>query len=191
MDVMEKGGPAMWPLLALSVISVTLTVERTMFWLRTHRPGRRRWVERAITRLRAGDAAGVRSLTADDATLYGAVGEHLLNSPPSPKTADVLIETHRGQIERFLAAQSTIYTAAPLLGILGTVLGIIRSFDLMGGAQKVTDIGTVAAGIAEALVSTASGLVVALITLFPYMYFRVQAERCMGAIERLADAARR
>lgn len=181
----------MWPLVVLSVVSVTLSIERAIFWVRTHGPGRRAWVERVIQRLRAGEKEAVLAEIKNDQSLYADVIEQVVSRPPHEATADVIIETHRPTIERFLVSQSTIFTAAPLLGILGTVLGIIRSFDLMGGAQKVTDIGTVAAGIAEALVSTASGLGVALVTLFPYMYFRVQAERSMGAIERIVDAARK
>lgn len=67
--------------------------------------------------------------------------------------------------------------------------GIIRSFQLLGGSAQVTDINAVAGGIAEALITTAAGLVVALITLFPYMVFRAQSDRCLGNIELLVASA--
>jgi len=84
---------------------------------------------------------------------------------------------------------STIITAAPLLGILGTVIGIIRSFNLLGEQRMLTDTRLVATGIAEALLTTALGLVIALVTLFPYMAFRKQADRALGRMESLIASA--
>lgn len=188
-EIFLRGGPVMWPLLALSVISVMLTVERTFYWILTHRPGRRAWVRRLADRLRKGDHPGARAIIAKDNSLYGEVAAALLDAGGDPSAALQVGESRRPSFERFSATLSTIITAAPLLGILGTVLGIIRSFDLLGAGQAVTDIGAVAAGIAEALITTAFGLIVALITLFPYMVFRAQAERCIGMIELLAAAA--
>jgi biopolymer transport protein ExbB len=77
-------------------------------------------------------------------------------------------------MDRFMASLSTIITAAPMLGILGTVTGIITSFDLLSGGQAMVDPRAVSGGISEALVATASGLVVALISLFPFMGYGAQ-----------------
>ena len=88
-----------------------------------------------------------------------------------------------------MATLSTIITAAPLLGILGTVIGIIQSFNLLGVQETLTDPRTVSTGIAEALLTTALGLVVALVTLFPYMIFRSHVERSIGRMESLIAAA--
>ncbi len=86
---------------------------------------------------------------------------------------------------------STIITAAPLLGILGTVIGIIRSFRILGAPSEgqLTDPSAVSAGIAEALLTTALGLIVALVTLFPYMIFRANMERALGRLESVIAAA--
>jgi biopolymer transport protein ExbB len=84
---------------------------------------------------------------------------------------------------------STIITAAPLLGILGTVIGIIRSFNLLGVEDVMTDPRAVSVGIAQALITTALGLVVALVTLFPYMIFRAQSERAVGRLESVIASA--
>ena len=72
--------------------------------------------------------------------------------------------------------------------ILGTVLGIIQSFELLGARSTLSDPTEVAGGIAAALLTTAFGLVVALITLFPYMAFRGQSARAMGRLEALVAA---
>ena len=87
-------------------------------------------------------------------------------------------------------ALSTIITAAPMLGILGTVTGIIQSFNLIGSQNVMTDPHLVSGGIAEALITTAAGLVVALLTLFPFMAFRAQVDRSLGRLEVLVASAR-
>src|SRR5690606_10220492 len=105
------------------------------------------------------------------------------------------IEIVRPAIERFSATLSTIITAAPMLGILGTVTGIIRSFAAVGaqaaagaGAGEATDPTLVADGIAQALYTTAFGLLIAIVTLFPYVIFRARIDRALGRLELLAAA---
>ena len=84
---------------------------------------------------------------------------------------------------------STIITAAPMLGILGTVLGIIASFQVLAEQTAVTDPARVSQGIAEALVTTAAGLLIAVVTLFPYNALRAQVDRTLSRIESLAASA--
>ncbi|MFG0275890.1 MAG: MotA/TolQ/ExbB proton channel family protein [Phycisphaerales bacterium] len=190
-DIMERGGWAMWPLLAMSLVSIALSVERFVFWGLTHRLSRAGWVARVADALRAGDRGAVESLCARDDSVYGGVARGLLARRAGEAAAVELIEAHRPTIERFGVALSTIITAAPLLGILGTVTGIIQSFDLLGrsGADAVSDPTLVAGGIAEALLTTAFGLVVATLTLFPFAFFRASAGKCLGRLEGLVAAA--
>ena len=84
-----------------------------------------------------------------------------------------------------MAILDTIITMAPLLGILGTVTGIIQSFDLLGQLQ-VEDPRGVADGIAEALITTAAGLVIALGTLLPFNYFISRIQRETRRLEQVA-----
>lgn len=84
---------------------------------------------------------------------------------------------------------STIITVAPMLGILGTVLGIISSFELLSDQATTADPRSVSQGIAEALITTAVGLVIAIFTLFPYNSLRAQVNRTLSAIESLTWAA--
>jgi biopolymer transport protein ExbB len=77
-----------------------------------------------------------------------------------------------------------------MLGILGTVTGIIQSFELLGGKQSIIDPNDVSGGIAEALITTAGGLIIALAALFPYMMFRVQSDRALGRFEAIVTAAK-
>jgi biopolymer transport protein ExbB len=87
------------------------------------------------------------------------------------------------KMKKGMAILDTIITMAPLLGILGTVTGIIISFDFLGKAG-VEDPKAVTGGIAQALITTAAGLTVALTTIVPYNYFIVRLERAARNIEK-------
>ncbi|MCL4742674.1 MAG: MotA/TolQ/ExbB proton channel family protein [Phycisphaerales bacterium] len=190
-EIFRTGGWVMYPLLGLSLLAGALCFERAVFWLTTHSRGRVRRIAKITSRLRKGDAAAATALADSDPTVYGRLAASLLGSGAMSREAlEALaaeqIETMRPALERFAVPLSTIITAAPMLGILGTVTGIIRSFRLLGGADIVTDPALVAGGIGEALYTTAFGLVVALATLFPFVVFRSQADRALGRLEALA-----
>lgn len=184
----QRGGPVMWPLLVVSIVSVALILERALFWLRNDRPGRWGWVEQVADRLRAGDEPAVRAIIAKDRSIYSRIVRTILAVPVHEAMAVEVAEQYRRELERFSGMLSTIITAAPLLGILGTVTGIIASFELLGRTDRVASVTSVAAGIAEALITTAAGLIVALVTLFPYMTFRTRADQCLSALELLVAA---
>jgi biopolymer transport protein ExbB len=139
--------------------------------------------------LRAGDKETVRNLTRRDSSPYGEVANALISQGSSDAVALEAVERQRPRLDRFMVALSTIITAAPLLGILGTVMGIIQSFRLLGDQATLTDPSDVAGGIAAALLTTALGLIVALVTLFPYMLFRGWASQTIGRLEMIIAAA--
>jgi biopolymer transport protein ExbB len=187
-SLLTRGGYVMIPLLVLSILTIMLIVERTLFWVGVNGKTTLRRLARLNHALRTGDAAMVRGLVADDNTPYGRVACRLVEEGANDAVALEVVEDQRGRLDRFMVTMSTIITAAPLLGILGTVLGIIQSFELLGGRSTLTDPTAVAGGIAAALLTTAFGLVIALVTIFPYMSFRGQASRAMGRLEALVAA---
>lgn len=215
----------MYVLLGVSVLAMTLCLERTAFWLRLHSPGRLARVQTMTARLSQRDLVAARSLADADTSLYGRFARGLLaelkqlTSKPADSGSQTeekgdsvsgeaggkgrgggvkeavllsMLDGTRGPIERFSVLLSTIITAAPMLGILGTVTGIIESFQLLGGGEDggtiISDPSMVAGGIAEALYTTAFGLVIALMTLFPYAIFRGQAQNAMARLETMASA---
>lgn len=189
--VFQQGGPVLFVLLAVSVVSVSLAFERAVFWWGLHKPGRRAWVSKALQMLKKGDREGARALASADTTMYGTMLEELLSGRVTESTAVGLVEERRPLIERFNGTLSTIITGAPLIGLLGTVTGIIRSFDVIGNASAVRDIPGVAQGVSEALLNTAGGLGVALMTLVPYVIYKAQTDRFMSHVEAMAAAADR
>lgn len=188
-DLFDKGGWVMWPLLILSLVSLTLGFERCWFWVGQNRPGYRRRLGRLAKNLREGDFDAAKALVHHDRTVYGQVVAAMLGTPQTDAAVTEALEIQRGRLERFMPTLSTIITAAPMLGILGTVTGIIASFDLLSAPGTVTDPRDISGGIAEALLTTAAGLMVALLVLFPYNVFRAQIDRAMGRLEALIAAA--
>ncbi len=181
----------MWPLLFLSVVTVSIVLERGIFWLRLDsRRGRSRYRGLAEA-LRRGDRSRIAGLVDGDGSPYASLARDMIGSQDQidEATAAVFSEEIRPRFERGLLMLSTIVTAAPMLGILGTVIGIIQSFELLGGDATITDPNQVSGGIAEALITTATGLVVALLALFPYMLFRGKQDRAIGRLESLATSA--
>ena len=185
-QIADRTGWVTWPLLAISVIAVTMMVERALFWYRTNRAGARRRLARMSDGLAAGDRAGLMRLLRRDNGVYATVLRDMLESPGSAAVATEAVERQRPRLERFMPALSTIITVCPMLGILGTVTGIIASFEAFARQQATADLGEVSRGIAEALWSTAGGLTVTMVVLFPYNIFRAQLDRTLGRIEVLA-----
>lgn len=179
----------MWPLLALSLLGAALTVERVWFWVRTNSRGRLALVERLSRLLREGRLSEAGALARGDGSVYGKVVKNLLSERASEALVVQVVETHRSGLERFMPTLSTIITAAPMLGILGTVTGIISSFQILADVSMTADPRDVGHGIAEALLTTAAGLVIAIGVLFPYNGFRAQIDRTLGRIDLLIAAA--
>lgn len=192
--MMRAGGWVMYPLAAMSVLALTLIFERAGFWASTHRRRRIAKLDTITRALERGDLDAIARAARKDASIYGVFVRGMLRHRDAPLdaaraelVARDLIESARVRVERFSVPLSTIITAAPMLGILGTVTGIIASFRVLGG-ERVTDPSAVAGGIAEALLTTAFGLTIALVTLFPYMIYRAHAERCFARLELFASA---
>lgn len=190
LTMMDRGGPVMWPLLLLSLVSLAMILDRAIFWHSVHSRARRIKLARLCDALRAADRAKVTALTEDDRSPYARVAAAIADATTIDAVAMEAVERERPRLDRFMMAFSTIITAAPMFGILGTVLGIIQSFRLMGDASMLTDPRQLSGGIAEALLTTAAGLTVAIITLFPYMFFRAQVERAIGRMEIVIASAR-
>ncbi|MGA9260380.1 MAG: MotA/TolQ/ExbB proton channel family protein [Desulfobacterales bacterium] len=91
------------------------------------------------------------------------------------------------RMRRFMNVLDTMITVAPLLGIFGTVIGIIQSFDVLG-TSGIEHPEIVTAGIAQALITTAAGLGIAILSVFPYNYFNSLVENAAIQIEKYATS---
>jgi biopolymer transport protein ExbB len=90
-------------------------------------------------------------------------------------------------MQQYMAVIDTMITVAPLLGIFGTVIGIILSFEMLGAAG-IENPQAVTAGIAQALITTAAGLGIAILSVFPFNYFNSRIEKAALDIEKYATS---
>lgn len=171
----------MVPLLACSIVSLAVVIERILFWRRARSRGpvekllqlvERREFVKATELGRKVDLPAARVLTAGL--------EH--RNPSLPKALEVAAQAEMPILKKRLTILDTIITLAPLLGLLGTITGMISSFGIMSEAG-LGQPHAVTGGVAEALIATAAGLLIAILTLIPYNYFSNRAERELEEIE--------
>jgi len=188
-DLFNKGGIVMYPLLACSVLSLTVIVERTLFWIRKGRETDNRLVDTVLELARRREYEEIKKNTrgtADYVVKILVCG--LVHRQYSLAKAMEMAATEEiKRMKQYLSVLDTMITAAPLLGILGTVIGIIHSFDMLGRAG-IQDPQAVTGGIAQALLTTAAGLLIAIFTLFPYNYFMSKVEEAALRIEKHATS---
>lgn len=183
-EIFQKGGPIMWPLLATSVVALAVVIERLVFILRELEYRDPALVGQILSHTENGDvnkAIEVGSQSQDFVArtlIYGLAHRH-------KSFANALMQAASRELQRFgrgLPVLDTIVTLAPLLGLLGTVSGLIRSFGLLG-AQELEAPTAITGGIAEALIATGFGLSIAIIALIPYNYLNARVEEARREIE--------
>lgn len=183
----------MYPLLGFSIVAIALIIERLVFWVRVNR--RQRRVARDVLRIYQHDfdAALLKLKQNADLPIARIFLETLEvdHFPPHAfrLTLEGATQAELPMLRRFNSVFDMIITAAPLLGLLGTVLGLIQSFaalDLAGGGGTESAL-QVTGGISEALVSTASGLIVALFALFFTSLFRGFYRRQVAMIQEFGS----
>jgi biopolymer transport protein ExbB len=170
-DQFRKGGPVMWPILIVSIIALTVVIERILWWGgRWFRRDPKR-IEKVFTAIENGDVAEASRLSrgSRDPVLRmmwnGLNHQHASLQGALQVAAGIEIK----RAGRFLVVMDTLVTLAPLLGLLGTITGLIRSFSFLGNEELAVQ--AVTGGIAEALIATACGLGIAIFSLIPFNFF--------------------
>lgn len=188
-QLFNSGGPVMYPLLACSFVVLTVVIERSLFWLRIGLDRNRRLVDEILELCRDGDWEAVRLKTAGckDFVVRILVSGILHREFSMLKAMEAAAADEVQRMRRYMGVLDTMITVAPLLGIFGTVTGIITSFEMLG-ASGITHPEAVTAGVAEALITTASGLAIAIFSVFPYNYFNAKVERAVLSIEKYATS---
>src|SRR5438067_11966735 len=170
-DNFRKGGPIMWPILLVSIVALTVVIERIFWWgVRWFRRDPKR-IEKVFTAIEVGDVAEASRLSRDSRDPVLRMMWNGLNHQPASLQGALQvaagIEIKRAG--RFLVVMDTLVTLAPLLGLLGTITGLIRSFSFLGNEELAVQ--AVTGGIAEALIATACGLGIAIFALIPFNFF--------------------
>ena len=187
--IFDKGGPVMYPLLACSILALSVVIERAIFWLKLAIKSQPSLVDEILELSRQGDWESIKNKTVHtkDYIIKILVSGILHKEFSMIKAMESAAADEIKHMRRFMGVLDTMITVAPLLGIFGTVLGIISSFEVLGSAgiehpQEVTS------GIAQALITTAAGLGIAILSVFPYNYFNSRVENAAVLIEKYATS---
>ena len=186
--IFKSGGPVMWPILACSLLGFTIACERLFaFWKYNFANyffmSKQRQII-ALTREGKYSEALVLAQSSESPVCYifAQALEH--REAGFAETLEAVSQQTIDRLRRGFSVLDTVITVSPMLGILGTVTGIINTFHVLSAAGIENPTGATA-GIAEALITTAAGLIVAIGCLFPFNYFVAQLKRRTHELDQL------
>lgn len=184
--IFKKGGPIMWPLLCASILALAVVSERLLFLFIVRLRRNPKAMEKFFAAVGHGDMdEAIRIGKSSKYYVVRALGYALAHRETSLPNA--LLYAQAQELKRFqrgIPILDTVITLAPLLGLLGTVTGMMGSFSLIGG--ELSSPGAITGGIAEALIATAFGLGIAITALLPFNFLNARLEQSRHEIESAA-----
>lgn len=188
MELFVHGGPIMWPILLLSFFAVTIIVERCIFLFRENGARQNEVVDQMLEHVGKNDRQAAVDLGKKSKDLVARILTEVLTHENESRT-NVFARAANKELTRFqqgMAALETCITAAPLLGLLGTVTGMMGTFGALGTGDISASASKITGGVGEALIATACGLAIAIVSLFPYNILNARIEVVK---HEMADAA--
>jgi biopolymer transport protein ExbB len=189
-EIIQKGGVLMYPIIFLSVLSLAIFLERLVS-LRTEKYAPKTFLEKMYAFLKSKSFEDARSLCDLKPCAIGNISRSILDNLDLPisRLMELVEETGRFEsrkLDKFLPTLQTIATISPLLGLLGTVLGMIKTFIVIS-QQGIGNAQALAGGISEALLTTAAGLSVAIPTVIFYHIVRHRSDKISNELEIAAS----
>src|SRR5688572_16611082 len=191
MELFKHGGAIMWPILLVSFLLITVAVERVIFIIREN--GRRdpELVDKMLERVEANDIAGAVELGQKSSDYVARILVYALTHKEH-SLGNAFTRAANQEMQRFsqgLPTLDTCITAAPLLGLLGTVTGMMATFGALGASGDVaTGASAIMGGIGEALIATACGLAIAITGLLPFNYLNARLEEARHEVEDASNS---
>lgn len=187
-DYFLKGGWVMWPILVAALITVAVVGERIFWWLQLRSSREPKRVEQTLAAIEQGEFQQASQLCKDSndpiaRVLWQGLNHHHTSLQGALQIAAGAELQRAG---RFLTVLDTMVTLAPLLGLLGTVSGIFRTFLAIGNASVEGAMAQVTGGIGEALIATMCGLGIAIVALVPLNYFTARHAQLQFELEAAA-----
>ena len=185
-ELFYKGGWIMWPLLALALVAIFVSVER-LIAIRRAASDNDDFVARVRQMVNAGDLDGALALsekTPGPVPLLVANGlrNHHLETTDIERAMEELALRQTPLLHKRLGVLDTVITMAPLMGLLGTITGMIQSFNVVSTAGSSAPTA-ITGGVAEALIATATGLTIAIVTLPVYNYLTEKVKEIIADME--------
>jgi biopolymer transport protein ExbB len=184
--IFEKGGPIMWPLLLSSILALGTVIERLSFLANERRKREPKALESLLAEVERGDTESAMLIGKQSKDFVVRTLAYALEHK-GQSLANALMYAQAQELKRFrrgISILDTVITLAPLLGLLGTVTGMMGSFALIGGELSAP--GAITGGIAEALIATAFGLGIAITALLPFNFLNTKLEDARHEIESAA-----
>ena len=184
----EAGGPIMWPILITAIVAVAVVGERTIWWWRESRKRDPQALEKIFAAIENGDfAEAARLAKGSEDPIIRTIWHGMNHFHSSLQGAlQVAAGAELQKAGRFLVVMDTLVTLAPLLGLLGTVSGIFRTFIALGSQSVEGAMGQITGGIGEALIATMCGLAIAIFALIPFNFFTRKVAQLQFELESAA-----
>lgn len=191
MELFKHGGPIMWPILLVSFLLITVAVERIIFIFRENARRQPELVDKMLERVEANDVAGAVDLGKKSNDFVARILVYALTHKEH-SLGNAFTRAANQEMQRFsqgLPTLDTCITAAPLLGLLGTVTGMMATFGALGASGDVaTGASAIMGGIGEALIATACGLAIAILGLLPFNYLNARLEEARHEVEDASNS---
>lgn len=188
-EIVQQGGPVMWPLLLCSLAVMTVIIERILFWVSMEKKRNRELMDEILTLAESSNWELIhqKSTGSEDHIIQLLVTGIVHREYDMGRAMEAEADHTVQRMNRYMPVLDTMITVTPLLGIFGTVLGIIGSFKILG-ASGIADPKLVTSGIAQALITTATGLGIAIVAVIPYNYFNSRISRAIHVMEKYATS---
>ncbi len=190
MDLFIKGKEVMWPILLLSFVAITVVIERIIFIFKENSSREQEVVEKMLEAVERGDIDAALSMGKKSKDFIAKILSYSLSNREY-SLSNAFIRASGQELARFqqgMATLDTCITAAPLLGLLGTVTGMMRTFGALGTGDIGAAAGQITGGVAEALIATACGLAIAIMGLLPYNYLNARSEQAKQDVSDVSHA---
>ncbi|HRE82272.1 MAG TPA: MotA/TolQ/ExbB proton channel family protein [Opitutaceae bacterium] len=190
MELFKGGGPIMWPIIIVSFITITVAIERVIFAIREAMTREPEVVEKMLEKVEARDTEGAVALGRKSRDFVARILVYSLTHREH-SLHNAFIRASNQELNRYQQGMSTLdtcITMAPLLGLLGTVTGMMNTFGALSGGDISAAAGQITGGVAEALIATAAGLAIAIAGLLPYNYMNSKIEEAKHDVSDAQNA---
>lgn len=190
MELFKHGGPIMWPILLVSFLMITVAVERIIFIFRENSRRDHEVVEKMLEKVESNDVNGAVEIGKKSQDFVARILVYALTHKEH-SLGNAFTRAASQELQRFsqgLPTLDTCITAAPLLGLLGTVTGMMNTFGALSGGDIAAAAGQITGGVAEALIATACGLLIAIMGLLPFNYLNARTEEARHEVEDASNS---
>ncbi len=190
MELFKHGGPIMWPILLVSFLMITVAIERIIFIFRENSRRDHEVVEKMLEKVESNDVNGAVEIGKKSQDFVARILVYALTHKEH-SLGNAFTRAASQELQRFsqgLPTLDTCITAAPLLGLLGTVMGMMNTFGALSGGDIAAAAGQITGGVAEALIATACGLLIAVMGLLPFNYLNARTEEARHEVEDASNS---